>query len=148
LPSQELPKKQCWLNPEESTGDLFKGVNLGGRLCWEAKGQARKSFESLAPEIKKHLDEKCDSVAGPVTWTIYLIGFTRESSPPTIMFCGPNKSARNYVRKTVDESGLLDKYPGMETGSWAREFRHLAGGKTAISGRFVPYDVLDMVKGV
>ncbi|EPE36968.1 hypothetical protein GLAREA_09131 [Glarea lozoyensis ATCC 20868] len=124
----EKPRKKRWLQPEKSTGDLYRSVNLGGKSCWEAIGPVRRTFEALAPKIKSYLDEKSDPVEAPVTWTIYLIGYTRESSRPTVMFCSPSKIARSAVKKIVDDSDLLDKYPGVETGSCSREFQHLADG--------------------
>jgi hypothetical protein len=57
----------------------------------------------------------------------------------------PNKSARNSVRKAVDESGLLNKYLGVETGSCSREFRHLASDGIANSSQSVTSDFHEAV---
>jgi peptide-N4-(N-acetyl-beta-glucosaminyl)asparagine amidase len=119
-------KKPRWLHPEESTGELFRGINLGRKFCWEAIGPARETFTTLAAEIKAYLDSQSEPISSPVTWTMYMIGPTPESSRPTVMFCGADKSSRNLIKETIDNSGLLDRYPGIETGGCSQEFRLLA----------------------
>jgi hypothetical protein len=119
-------KKPRWLHPEQSTGDIYSGINLGGKFCWDAVGPARATFVSLGSEIKAFLDKQSDPIRSPVTWTMYMIGRTPESSRPTIMFCGADKNSRKFVKDTVDKSGLLDKYPGVETGGCSQEFRRFA----------------------
>jgi hypothetical protein len=84
--------------------------------CWEAVGSAREAFVRIADDIKVHLEKYSDPVSQPVTWTIYMIGQTRESSEPTVMFCGRDAQCRKQVRKTIKESGLLKKYQGVRVG--------------------------------
>jgi peptide-N4-(N-acetyl-beta-glucosaminyl)asparagine amidase len=45
-----------------------------------------------------------------------MIGKTKETADPTIMFCGQDAGCRKHVRKTVKESGILDKHPGVRLG--------------------------------
>jgi hypothetical protein len=123
-------KSRCrWTtgNPVESTGEQYHNLNLGRYQCWEAMGEARHLFEEIAPQIKAHLEKSSDPLSHPVIWTIYMIGRTREDSVPTIMFCATDKRARNEIKQTIRSSGILDKYPGIQTGSCTEEFRHFAG---------------------
>jgi hypothetical protein len=55
-----------------------------------------------------------------------MIGSTRQSSRPTVMFCSADKSARKTIKERIDKSGLLDKYPGFDTGGCSQEFRRFA----------------------
>jgi hypothetical protein len=118
--------KPCWNKPEDSTGEIYQGINLGGKFCWEAQGPARETFLVLASEIKAYLNSQSDPVPSPVTWTLYMIGSTRQSSRPTVMFCSADKSARKTIKERIDKSGLLDKYPGFDTGGCSQEFRRFA----------------------
>jgi hypothetical protein len=118
--------KPRWPKPEDSTGDIYPGILLGRKSCWEAQGPARETFLILASEIKAYLNSQSDPVPSPVTWTMYMIGSTRESSRPTVMFCSADKSARKTIKERIDKSGLLDKYPGFDTGGCSQEFRRFA----------------------
>jgi peptide-N4-(N-acetyl-beta-glucosaminyl)asparagine amidase len=114
-----LKKKPSWPNPEDSIGQFYGEKQ--GRLCWRAQGPARVAFSEVAPKIKEYLNSCSDAVPGSdwVTWSIYMIGRSKSTAVPTIMFeCfqkGPRKEAMNIVRK----SGLLNQHPGIETGHWS-----------------------------
>lgn len=114
-----LKKKPRWPNPEESIGKFYGEKQ--GRLCWQAQGPAREAFSLVAPAIKKHLNDCSNVVPGAdwVTWSIYMIGKSKSTATPTIMFeCfqkGPRKEAMDMVKK----SNILNEYPGIETGHWA-----------------------------
>ncbi|RDW91018.1 hypothetical protein BP5796_02183 [Coleophoma crateriformis] len=88
--------------------------------CWEAIGEAREAFLLIAAEIKDHLDKNSDPVSQAVTWSIYMIGRTRETATPRLMFCCQDSKSRKSVRKTVEESGILDRYPGVKVGDSSR----------------------------
>jgi peptide-N4-(N-acetyl-beta-glucosaminyl)asparagine amidase len=113
---KRLKKNKCrWLNPEKSTGIFY--CKMGRDLCcWEAVDGAREAFIQIAEEIKGHLEKFSDPVHHPVTWTMYMIGRTKETAEPTIMFCCKETCCRQEVRKTIEESGILDKYPGVRAG--------------------------------
>ncbi|CZR59773.1 uncharacterized protein PAC_09667 [Phialocephala subalpina] len=84
--------------------------------CWEAIESARETFIRIAEEIKIYLEKYSDPVPQQVTWTIYMIGRTRETAEPTIIFCCRDSDCRKQVRKTVEGSKILDKYPGVRVG--------------------------------
>ncbi|KAG4431414.1 hypothetical protein IFR05_013106 [Cadophora sp. M221] len=93
---------------------------MGSASCWEAVGAARETFVRIADEIRLYLDKHSDEVAHQVTWTMYMIGKTRESAEPMIMFCCRDTDCRKRVRKTVEQSGILEKYPGVRVGDAVR----------------------------
>jgi hypothetical protein len=107
-----------WPNPEASTGIFYR--QMGRSCCWEAVGPAREVFIQIADEIKSHLEKSSDPVSHTVTWTIYMIGRTRERAKPTIMFCCQVPGPRKRVRKMIEESDILSKYPGIVTGDSTR----------------------------
>lgn len=88
--------------------------------CWEAIESARETFIRIAEEIKVYLEKYSDPVPQQVTWTIYMIGRTRETAEPTIIFCCRDSDCRKQVRKTVEGSKILDKYPGVRVGDASR----------------------------
>jgi hypothetical protein len=108
--------KPAWPRPEDSVGTWYR--RMGRNECWEANGPARETFDQIAGEIKKYLN-RCsdpDPATPPVTWSMYMIGKTKETAAPTIMFCCEQRGPRRKVRKTVLESGILSGYPGIITG--------------------------------
>lgn len=151
---RQSKNKPSWPAPENSTGDIYKSVHFGGKKCWDAKGPAREQFQLLALEIKEYLETHSDPVPAPVTWTVYMIGATVQSSRPTLMFCSENKTSRTIVRNKVVESGILEKYPGFDTGACSREFQRFAtdiqmNDRPPNSGDlFVFYNRLDVGSGM
>jgi hypothetical protein len=106
--------KYVWPHPEHSIGTWYR--KMGKLDCWEARGPARDTFAKLAKEIKDYLNKRSDPVTHTVTWSIYMIGKTRETATPTILFCCKETSSRKAIRKIISESGILSKYPGIITG--------------------------------
>jgi hypothetical protein len=111
--------KHRWPNPEESTGEYYGKMGLD-HSCWEAVNTARQTFIQIADEIKVHLEKHSDPVLKPVTWTIYMIGRTKNTAKPTIMFISKEEDCRKKVRKTVEESGILERYLGVRVGDCSR----------------------------
>jgi peptide-N4-(N-acetyl-beta-glucosaminyl)asparagine amidase len=106
--------KSVWPRPEDSIGMWYR--KMGRNDCWEAKGPARDTFAQIAKEIKTYLNRCSDPVAYPVTWSIYMIGKTKDSAMPTVMFCCVERNSRKKVRKMIADSGILGEYPGIITG--------------------------------
>src|SRR5947207_2526074 len=104
-----------WDNPEASTGIFIRFI--GKNVCHEATGPARKIFDQqLGKEIKAILDGCGNPLQQTVTWSIYMIGRTRETSAPKVIFSCTDEAARKEVRKTIKDSGILKRYPGIGTG--------------------------------
>jgi hypothetical protein len=101
--------------PDDSTG---KPVGLlGGRdQCFEAAGPVKIDWEKVLHELKNVLVTYSPPVPGLLTFELYMIGRSKETAAPTIMFfhhqSGPRKEAVDAVRK----SGLLKRYPGFRVG--------------------------------
>ena len=82
-----------WDNPEASTGIFIRFI--GKNVCHEATGPARKIFDQqLGKEIKAILDGCGNPLQQTVTWSIYMIGRTRETSAPKVIFSCTDEAAR------------------------------------------------------
>jgi hypothetical protein len=124
-----------WPNPEASIGVFYR--QMGRMCCWEAVGPAREVFVQIADDIKLYLEKSSDPVSHTVTWTIYMIGRTKKLAKPTIMFCCQAPGPRKMVRKMIEESEILVKYPGIVTGDSTRppdfdQLVQLAGTKEIV----------------
>lgn len=108
-------KKQRWPCPRDSTGVWIRAVGKRHN-CWAAIGPAREAFDQLGKEIKDYLECCSNPVQQTVTWSIYIIGRNRDSVAPTVIFSCSEPKPRKEVRRMIDESGILNKYPGIETG--------------------------------
>jgi hypothetical protein len=106
--------KNGWPNPESSIGVWYR--KMGRYDCWEATGPAREKFVQLAEEIKVYLENFSDPVLDTVTWSIYMMGKSKATAKPTVMFCCREAKPRRTVRKMIDDSEIFLKYPGIKTG--------------------------------
>lgn len=107
--------KQRWPCPRDSTGVWIRAI--GKRHgCWAAIGPVRNAFDHLGKEIKDYLERCSDPVPQTVTWSIYMIGRTQDSVTPTVIFSCSELNPRKEVRRIIKESGILDRYPGIELG--------------------------------
>jgi hypothetical protein len=115
LRSRLLPifKKNIWQNPEDSIGNWFS--KIGSYNCWVAIGPAREQWTRLAHEIQQRLECCQDLIPKGVIWSGYMIGRTKESARPTVVFCCGDSCSRKLVRQAILASGLLDQYPGFRT---------------------------------
>ncbi|RWA09379.1 hypothetical protein EKO27_g5722 [Xylaria grammica] len=114
-----------WPNPEQSIGRFI--CKVGNQSVWEAQGEARETFNTIAPDIKRYLDSCVEPIPSWVTWSMYMMGHTTGSACPTIVFCCDASAHRREVRDTIKNSGILDRYPGVKTGHMPRapDFDHL-----------------------
>ena len=112
---ESFRKKQCaWPDPEASTDRYLQ--NMGRYRCWEAKGPAREAFNLLAVDIKDHLEQWSEPLFhSTVIWSVCMVGRNRQSSRPTIAFVSHNTDDRKRIRKAIEGSGILLKYPGFIT---------------------------------
>jgi peptide-N4-(N-acetyl-beta-glucosaminyl)asparagine amidase len=118
-------RQQTWPDPERSVGRFI--VKMGKECIWDAHGEAREAFKALAPDIKAYLDSCVEPISSWVTWSIFMIGSTKSSASPTIVFCCEIGVHRREVRNIIKNSGILDRYPGIKTGHMPRppDFRQL-----------------------
>nr|KAK5440177.1 hypothetical protein LTR18_008114 [Exophiala xenobiotica] len=108
-----------WRDPAESTGEFLKVVH--DVKYWEAKGPARVAFEKLTPDIISHLEQYLDSLprSSWVTFSVYMVGDDPETTQPVIMFSCDQTGPRREAQRLIDESGLLEGFPGMRSGTAA-----------------------------
>lgn len=102
-----------WENPEESIGDFCR--TMGRSQCWHAEGPARDLFFQLADEIKIYLDRNCEPPSRELHWSLYMIGRSKSTARPVLMFICEDSNSRRSARKTIKESGILLRYPGVDT---------------------------------
>jgi hypothetical protein len=110
-----LKRNKCqWPESEKSTGRYYR--TMGRDTYWEAVGTARETFTRIGDEFRSYLEKNSDPVSRTVTWSMYMIGRTKETAEPTIMFCCTDLSCRKRVMKTIEDSGILKNYPGVRVG--------------------------------
>ena len=102
-----------WPKPERSAGDFLQMI--GRNSCWDAQGPAREAFIPIAAEINEHLRKFSDAVPSTVTWSVCMIGRRKDLSRPVVVFVSVSSKDRKKIRACVEESGLLEKYPGFTT---------------------------------
>jgi hypothetical protein len=105
-------------DPEQSIGKFYR--KMGRKYCWEAVGQARAEFDEIGTKVKEYLDKNSDPVPETVVFSMYMIGKTKETAKPTLMFCCKDVGCRKTMRSVVAESGILDNYPGVTLGDCSR----------------------------
>lgn len=106
-----------WANPELSIGDFIDCIGRTRlQQCWYAKGPARDAYTYLAPKIKRYLEQSIEPLSCWVTWSIYMIGKDQRTASPTLLFCSEDTARRKEVRNAIKESGILDAFPGIQTG--------------------------------
>lgn len=102
-----------WESPETSIGDFCR--TMGRNQCWHARGPARDLFVRLAEEVKTYLDRNCEPPSRELHWSLYMIGRTKSTARPVLMFICEDSNSRKTARKTIKESGILLRYPGVDT---------------------------------
>jgi peptide-N4-(N-acetyl-beta-glucosaminyl)asparagine amidase len=109
--------KPRWPKPEDSTGDYI-GLMKGKDQYWKATGPARETFKRLALEIKPELEKCADAVPGSswVTWSIYMVGPTPQTTVPTVIFICDELKPRKDAWKLIQKGDILQRYPGMKSG--------------------------------
>ncbi|KAH7188059.1 uncharacterized protein B0J16DRAFT_396216 [Fusarium flagelliforme] len=105
-----------WDSPEESLGALVGPLHGGRYKCWEAAGRARAVFTDLSAEIKGYLEASTISTCDIISWSMYMIGRTAETAAPKVLICSINSKVRKSIRKSIEYSGIMDKYPGIGLG--------------------------------
>ncbi|KAI7971099.1 hypothetical protein EIK77_007215 [Talaromyces pinophilus] len=105
--------EQSWENPEASIGEFCR--TMGRSQCWHAQGPARDLFIRLADEVKIYLDRNCEPPSRELHWSLYMIGQTKSTARPVLMFICEERNSRKTARKTIKESGILLRYPGVDT---------------------------------
>lgn len=106
-------KEHSWKNPEASIGGFCR--TMGRSQCWHAQGPARDLFIRLAAEVKTYLDRNCEPPSRELHWSLYMIGQTKAKAKPVLMFICEDSNSRKTARKTIKESGILLRFPGVDT---------------------------------
>ncbi|CAI7585931.1 unnamed protein product [Penicillium glandicola] len=112
--------KPRWPDPERSIGKL-RGMKKGKFNCWEAEGPAKDIFEQVKPSITELLESACVPVPSSsfVMFDIFMIGETRETALPHIMFSCKRRESRKIALDAMKKSNILDQCPpGIHLGDW------------------------------
>lgn len=118
--SNLLRRDSRWPDSEQSIGKLL--LTKGQKNCWEAVGPARAAFLTFGPEITDYLNNAIEQRPGaePVSFSIYMIGRNKARAVPTLLFCSEDYQSRKICQDAVNESGLMERYPGIKTGNAPR----------------------------
>jgi hypothetical protein len=122
-------QSQPYPDPRASIGSPVSGVE--GR--WWATGPALKQFkEEIAPAIRKLLESSCKRpISNELWWRLYMIGRTKDTAAPTIVFLCNEEKPRKKARKLILKEGILKNYPGFRTEHMAESLVRPASGGDA-----------------
>ncbi|PKS10086.1 hypothetical protein jhhlp_003383 [Lomentospora prolificans] len=113
---QVLPggSRQAWPDPGRSCGDLFASLQ-DGKQVWKIAGKAVEVWAQLGPEIGELLsrNQPQERTRHGLNFQMYMVGKTRWTSSPKIIFCSLDEPTRKGARKEVRKSGILDKHPSI-----------------------------------
>jgi hypothetical protein len=93
---------------------------MGSEHCWEATGAVREMFKNLSKEILVQLGGPSEPGDPIVAWSIYMIGKTKATAVPTLLFICSQRAARRLIKVQIEESGILDKYPTIQIGDCSK----------------------------
>jgi hypothetical protein len=88
------------------------------KFCWEAIGSPRTKFvQEIRPQISKLLDGHFGTVPGNdyFTLSLYVVGTSKYTAIPTILFVSRCEKWRKKARKAISESGIFSHYPEFDT---------------------------------
>jgi peptide-N4-(N-acetyl-beta-glucosaminyl)asparagine amidase len=103
--------KERWPCARDCVGRFI--AKIGSQSCWEAVGPARATYQIISPVIKQYLDTYSEPTPTWITWSLYMVGNSPETTIPTIIFCCENESYRKLIRNMVRDSAVLDQYMGV-----------------------------------
>lgn len=86
---------------------------MGNNECWEAIGPIQDLFRQISIEIKRCLRECGPPEDAIVTWSLYMVGRTRDTTVPTILICSSKKKVRKMVRVLIEENRVLDQWTSL-----------------------------------
>jgi hypothetical protein len=90
-------------------------VQFGKLKSWEALYPIREQLNELNCSIKDYLEKYSDPVPKQVIWSGHMIGSSKQSAKPTVVFCSMCPVSRRKVRKVIKASEILIRYPGFQT---------------------------------
>ncbi|PSN66369.1 hypothetical protein BS50DRAFT_574800 [Corynespora cassiicola Philippines] len=106
-------KQPSWPEPEKSIGD-FKS-KIGSQSYWtvQARSPARDAYKEIAPKVKKYLEDYMgDDTLKLFYWSLYMVGESKDTASPTIVFCCEHSRYRKNAVELIWQSGILDEFPG------------------------------------
>ena len=112
--------KPLWPEPEKSIGIEYCKMGRDNS-CWEAVGAARETLVEAGTQVKTHLDTDSYPTAETIILSLCMIGRTKETAQPWIMICCKDARCRKRMRRTVEESGIMDKYPTVRVGNCSKQ---------------------------
>jgi hypothetical protein len=71
---------------------------MGSEYCWEATGKVRETWKDLSKEILNQLGGPSEPGDPIVAWCIVMIGKTKSTAIPTLLFNSKQRSARKSIK--------------------------------------------------
>ncbi|KAK5995999.1 putative C2H2-type zinc-finger transcription factor orf8 [Cladobotryum mycophilum] len=118
-------------------GTLYPRPFGGDILCWEAKGEVRRLFDSdIKKDIQDYLAENSDKLqesGSHLSIPVFMVGKRPNETKPTVLFVSDDKVARKEAFELIKNSGIMSKYPGFELGhSDFEKLMSLAGDAVSV----------------
>lgn len=143
--SLRLRKAKTWPYASSSTGRPRGSLplrRLGLRTqVYEAIGEARQVYiDQISNEVVGHINENASEIrisGSCVDLSLFMVGNSPERTKPIVMIVSQDKNARLEAFRLVNESGIMDRYPGFDLGHMPlkTEFENLCplGGASELS---------------
>jgi hypothetical protein len=107
-------------DPTDCVGLWLGKKKMGSEHCWEATGAVREMFKNLSKDILGQLGGPSEPGDPIVAWSIYMIGKTKATAVPTLLFICSQRAARRFIKVQIEESGILDRYPTIQVGDCSK----------------------------
>ena len=82
---------------------------MGRRMCFRATGPALDAFTRFSKDTEEYLNKFSDALPETVLRTPYMIGTKEKNLRPTVLFSSRDQDAREKARKSIQESGILQR---------------------------------------
>ncbi|KAF2025688.1 hypothetical protein EK21DRAFT_93008 [Setomelanomma holmii] len=93
-----------------------------GKFWWHAQGKALQDYKAVKAEILGSLDKIFqDTYHSAICVQLFMIGRCETTAKPMVMIFSEEKEARKKAKKALDDTGLMSKLPGFQTGHAATQ---------------------------
>ncbi|PMD40617.1 hypothetical protein L207DRAFT_633602 [Hyaloscypha variabilis F] len=118
--AEVLDQRLKKFNPIDCAGVWLGKSKMGSGHCWEATGAVREMFKKISRDILEQLGGTSEPGDPIVAWSIYIIGKTKSTAVPTLLFICDQRTARKDIRARVEESCILAEYPTVRVGDCSK----------------------------
>ncbi|KIW10306.1 hypothetical protein PV08_11268 [Exophiala spinifera] len=104
-----------WPDAAASTGEFLRRIDNVN--YWSATGPAKRAFEVLSQDIEHELAPILDSLPTDTIFSfdVYMRGEDPTTTYPVVMVICDQYEPRKQAQKIIDDSKILDGFPGMKS---------------------------------